>query len=127
MFLLLKAILVKLLQNLWEINATGATLLKSLTAVDIFLPILQGFRNIFLKELLRKAAEAAVCSMLRLFKQPPKVLYKNGYSSKFRNIQRKTHALESLFDKVAGLESLQHRCFAVNIVKFLRISILKSI
>ena len=41
-------------------NAAGATLLKSLTAVDILLPILQEFRNIFLKEHLRKAAEATV-------------------------------------------------------------------
>ena len=68
MFLVLKAILVKLLQNLWEVihygddysNAAGATLLKSLTAVDILLPILQEFRNTFLKEHLRKAAEATV-------------------------------------------------------------------
>ena len=39
----------------------------------------------------------------------------------------KNPALESAFNKVAGLESLQHRCSAVNIVKFLRILILKSI
>ena len=62
-----------------------------------------------------------------LFKEPPNVLNKNGYASKFRNIQRKTPALESLFDKDADLESLQHRCFTVNIVECLRISILKSI
>ena len=41
--------------------------------------------------------------------------------------REKTPALESLFDEIAGLESLQHRCFAENIVKFLRISILKII
>ena len=41
-------------------NAAGAALLKSLTAVDILLQILQEFRNIFLKEHLRKAAEATV-------------------------------------------------------------------
>ena len=64
--------------------------------------------------------------MLWLFKQPPKVLYKHSYSSKFRNNQRKTPALVSLFNKVADLESLQHRCFAVNIVKFLRIPFLKK-
>ena len=39
-------------------NVAGATLLKSLSAVDILLPILQEFRNIFLKKRLRKAAEA---------------------------------------------------------------------
>ena len=48
--------------------------------------------------------------------------------------QRKTPVLESLFDKVAALlacnfikKRLQHRCFAVNIAKFLRTLILKKI
>ena len=39
-------------------NIAGAILHKSLSAVDILLPILQEFRNIFLKKHLRKAAEA---------------------------------------------------------------------
>ena len=39
-------------------NVAGATLLKSLSPVDILLLILQEFRNIFLKEHIRKAAEA---------------------------------------------------------------------
>ena len=39
-------------------NVAGATLLKLLFAVDILLPILREVRNIFLKELLRKADEA---------------------------------------------------------------------
>ena len=38
---------------------------------------------------------------------------------KFRNVHRKTPKLESLFNKVAGLR-LQHRCFPLNIVQFLR-------
>ena len=63
MFLVLKAIFVKLLKlSITDIdysNAAGPTLLKSLTAVDILLPILQELRNIFLD--LRKAAEAPVC------------------------------------------------------------------
>ena len=42
-------------------NAAGAALPKSLIAVDIFLPILQKFRNIFLKEHLREAAETTIC------------------------------------------------------------------
>ena len=41
----------------------GVTLLKSFSAVDILLPILQEFRNIFLKEHLRKSAEAAFTSL----------------------------------------------------------------
>ena len=48
-------------------------------------------------------------------------------SLKFRNIHRKTLVLESLFNNVAGLQGcnflkkrLQHRCFPVNIGKFLR-------
>ena len=49
-------------------------------------------------------------------------------------IHRKTPVLESLFDKVAVLQPinfikkrLQHRCFPVNIEKFLKTSILKNI
>ena len=45
-----------------------------------------------------------------------------------------TTVLESLFNKVKGLQAcnfikkrLQHRCFSVNIAKFLRASILKNI
>ena len=39
-------------------NAGGAALLKSISTVDILIPILQEFRNIFLKEHLGKAAVA---------------------------------------------------------------------
>ena len=39
-------------------TTAGATLLKLASAMDILLPILQEFRNIFLKEHLRKAPEA---------------------------------------------------------------------
>ena len=40
-------------------NVEAAILLKSLSAVRIILRIIQKFRNIFLKEHLRKAAPAA--------------------------------------------------------------------
>ena len=40
------------------ITVAGATLLKSLSAVDILLPILQEFRNVFLEEHIRRADEA---------------------------------------------------------------------
>ena len=46
-------------------------------------------------------------------------------SLRFRNIQRKTPVLESLFNKFAGPQAcnfvkkrLQHRCFLANITKF---------
>ena len=39
-------------------NVAGATLFKSLSAVDILLPILQEFRNVFLEEHIRRADEA---------------------------------------------------------------------
>ena len=46
----------------------------------------------------------------------------------------KIAVLESLFNKIAGLKAwnfvkkrFQHRCFAVNIAKFLRAPILKNI
>ena len=51
---------------------------------------------------------------------------------KFRYIFRKTLMLESLLNKVAGLQTfinkrLQHRCFPLNIVKFLRTAFLQNI
>ena len=52
---------------------------------------------------------------------------------RFSNILRKTLVFESLFNEVAGLQAcnfikkkLQHRCFPVNIAKFLRIPILRN-
>ena len=62
------------------------------------------------------------------------MFYQKSCSLKFRNIQRKTPELESLFNKVAGLEvwdfikkRLQLSCFPLNIAKFLRTPILKNI
>ena len=50
------------------------------------------------------------------------------------NIPRKAPMLESLFNKVSGLQAwsfirkrLQHRCFHVNIAKYLRTPILMNI
>ena len=64
----MKTIFFKIVQNLWEIihygidynNAAGATLLKSLSAVDILLPLLQEFGKIFLNEHLRKSSVATI-------------------------------------------------------------------
>ena len=62
-------------------------------------------------------------------KQPPEVFCKHRCSQKFLKIHRKTPVLESLFNKASGLwpailfkKRLQHRCFPVNFVKFLRTS-----
>ena len=59
---------------------------------------------------------------------------KKRYPKKFRNIHKKTPVLESLFNKVAGQKAchfikkwLQHRCFLVNLAKFLRTPTLKNI
>ena len=59
--------------------------------------------------------------------QRPEVFYKKSWSRKFKNINRKTPVLESLFNKVADLQicnfikkRLKHRCFPVNTAKFLR-------
>ena len=46
--------------------------------------------------------------------------FQNRCSKKFVYIHKKTPVLESLLNKVAGLRELQHRCFPVNIAKFLR-------
>ena len=62
-----------------------------------------------------------------LQKQPPEVAFKERCSKKTHKISRKTHVLESLFNKVAGVrpaillkKRLWHRCFPVNFTKFLR-------
>ena len=54
-------------------------------------------------------------------------VFRNRCSYKFRNIHRKTSMLESPSDKVVGLNTcnftekrLQHRCFLMDIAKFLR-------
>ena len=55
------------------------------------------------------------------------IFLKIGVEKKFRRFHRKTPVLESLFNKVAGLQAcnfitnrLQHRCFPVKFTKFLR-------
>ena len=67
-------------------------------------------------------------------KQPPDVLYKKTVLKNFAIFTGKTPVLESLFAKVAELQTckfiekrLRPRCFPVNITKFLRTSILKNI
>ena len=48
----------------------------------------------------------------------------------FRNIQKKTPVLKSLFNNVEGLKEkniIQPKCFPVNIKKFLKHPILKNI
>ena len=60
-------------------------------------------------------------------KQPLEMLCKRSCSEKFGKFHRKTIVLESYFNKVADLKAcsfvkkwLQHRCFPMNIAKFLR-------
>ena len=63
-------------------------------------------------------------TILALPKQPPEVFCQKSCSQKLRNIHREILVLECLFNKIAGLQvskkRLQHRCFPVNIAKFLR-------
>ena len=69
-----------------------------------------------------------------IWKQLPEVFYKKALLKNFPIFTGKTPALESLFNKVAGVQAcnfikkrLQHRCFPVAIAKFLRTSTLKNI
>ena len=59
-----------------------------------------------------------------LQKQLLEGVLQNRCSLKFLNIHRKTTVLESLFNKVAGL---QHWCFPLNIAKILGKPTLKNI
>ena len=54
-----------------------------------------------------------------LQKQPPEVFHKNSIPKKFQKIYRKTSVSESL-----SQTRLQHKCFSVDFVKFLRAPIL---
>ena len=63
--------------------------------------------------------------------QPPEVFYKKNALT--NALTQKTPALESLFNQIAGLQvcyfikkRLQQRFFSINIVKFLKTSILKK-
>ena len=73
------------------------------------------------------------CRPIKVQKQPPEVFCKKGCSENFFEFHKKTPVLESLFNKVAGLrtwnvikKTLQHSCFPVSFVKFLRTPILKN-
>ena len=59
--------------------------------------------------------------------------YKKGVLKIFCNIHEKTHVLDCLFNKAAGMKAfnfikkrLQHRCFPLNIEKILRTPTLKN-
>ena len=99
----------------WSLNVVGKAIL-----IKKWKRVLSGFKDTF--------------SVSALRKQPPEVLYKTGFSWKFRIIHRKALALESLFDKVADLkaynlqkECLTQECFSVYTAKSLGTLILKNI
>ena len=66
-------------------------------------------------------------------KQLLEVFFKKGVF-KLRNIYRKTPVLEFIFNQVTGLKGcnfmnkrLQHKCFPVNIAKFLRTAFIERL
>ena len=66
-------------------------------------------------------------------KQPPVAFSKKGVLKKFLTIHLKTPLLGSYFNRVSGLRAvtllkkrLQHRCFQVNFMKFLRTPFLQN-
>ena len=66
-------------------------------------------------------------------KQPPEWFCKKGVLKKSHKIHLKAPVLESLFNRVSGSRlatllkgRLQHRCFLVNFVKFLRTPFLQN-
>ena len=64
--------------------------------------------------------------MFQFQKQSPDVFYRKSCSKKFRNIHRKTSVLG--FKTCNFLKKrLQHRCFSMNVAKFLRILVLIKI
>ena len=66
-------------------------------------------------------------------KLPPEGFSKKGVLKKFHKFHLKTPALEPYFNRVSGLRAvtllkkrLQHRCFQVNFMKFLRTPFLQN-
>ena len=66
-------------------------------------------------------------------KQPPEGFRKKGVLKKFHKIHLKTPVLESYFNSISCLrvvtilkKRLQHRCFQVNFMKFLRTPFLQN-
>ena len=64
-------------------------------------------------------------NVIRRSSQPPEVFYNKSCSRKFRNFHRKTPVLEFQRDSFKVKKRLQHRCFPVNIAKFLWTFVLK--
>ena len=87
-----------------------------------------------LEPLFNNIAGLQACNFIKkIQKKPSEVFYRNSCSLKFRSIHRKTPTQEALFVKVVSLQAsnvmkkrLRHRCFSMNIVKFLRIPALKN-
>ena len=66
-------------------------------------------------------------------RQPPVGFSKKGVLKKFHKTHLKTPMLESYFNRVSGLrvvtllkKRLQHRCFQINFMKFLRTPFLQN-
>ena len=83
--------------------------------------------------LCRGAAEYRLPLFFDSRKHPFEDVFQYRYSWEFRNIHKKTPVLGSLFNKVASLQICnflkkrrQHRCFPVNIAKFLRTPFLQN-
>ena len=81
-------------------------------------PSLQIYMQICRKGILPKLSVEFVYIHTEYEKQPPEVLYKKAVINNCCNIRRKTHALKSLFNKIADLKacifikaSWKHRCF----------------
>ena len=77
------------------------------------------------------------CNLFQPLYRPQKqlleVFFKKGVF-KLRNIYRKTPVLEFIFNQVTGLKGcnfmnkrLQHKCFPVNIAKFLRTAFIERL
>ena len=81
-----------------------------------------------------QTSELGIIYIYEIQKQQPEAFCKKRFSKIFRKFHRKTPVLESLFNKVAGLQGcnfirkrLQHRGFPVKFAKFFRTPTLKNI
>ena len=100
-----------------------------LSSLELFLGCLQIISSGYLEVIFLSSLEYCVSGYWKEIcgSSCSQLFSKIGVLKIFYNIHRKKPAVESLFHKVAGLEvcdlirkRFQHRCFPVNIAKFLR-------
>ena len=88
------------MQNIWRVKQ-----FKKLNYLIVISVFKKWRKNLIFKMIQNKSMKCRNTNASRTRKkQPPELFYKSRFSQNFRNIYRKSPVLESLLNKVAGLE-----------------------